>query len=147
MFFRRRGYDQQSEYVGNQNAVCNLRSSGINHKPISLPPHTGPELAFEEEHPSFNKVDIRRFDYIFPVVKYAPAHFQPGPVYFGGEAAQIGNQPWNFSQVWTAQSTPKQMDWAFKPSFKGTQSAAAIQVAQQAMSQLLAMRSINSASG
>lgn len=123
--------------------MCNLRSSGGSTK---LPAHTSPELQFIEDQPSFNKTDIRKFQYTFPVVKYSPAMFQPGPVYFGGEAAQIGHQPWNYSQVWTAYSTPKQMDWSYKPAYRGTQSAASYQVAQTTMYQLLQMRSINNAS-
>lgn len=110
-----------------------------------LPPKTGPALQFIETEPSFNKTEVRKFTYVFPVVKYAPAMFQPGPVYRGGEAAQIGHQPWNFSQVWTAYSTPKQMDYAYKHGYRGTQSTASYQVAQTTMYQLLQMRSINNA--
>lgn len=127
--------------------MCNLKMSGARSKITGLPPHTGPVIQFIEEQPSFNKTDITRFSYIAPVVKYAPAHFQPGPVYFGGEAAQIGHQPWNFTQEWTAYNTPKQMDWSFKPAYKGSQSAASYQVAQQAIAQLLSMRSINNLGG
>lgn len=119
--------------------MCNLKKGGS----TKLPPMTGPQLGFIEEQPSFNKTDITKFSYVFPVVKYSPAMFQPGPVYRGGEAAQIGHQPWNFSQVWTAYSTPRQMDWSFVPSYKGTQSAASYQVAQQTMYQMLQLRSIN----
>lgn len=122
--------------------MCNLKSGGSHTK---LPPHTGPQLEFIEEQPSFNKTDVTKFQYVFPVVKYAPAMFQPGPSYRGGEAAQIGHQPWNYSQVWTAYSTPKQMDWSYKPAYRGTQSAASYQVAQQTMYQLLQLRSINNA--
>lgn len=121
-----------------------LRRSGINNGVSHLPPKTGPVLGFIEEQPSFNKTDVVRFNYVFPVSKYSPAQFQPGPVYFGGEAAQIGHQPFNFTDAWTAYSTPQQMDWSYKPSYKGTQSAASYLVSQQAMSRLLALRSINS---
>lgn len=122
-----------------------MRMSGHSSNISKLPPHTGPQLQFIEEQPSFNKVSRTEFTYVFPVSAYCPAFFQPGPVYRGGEAAQIGHQSWNFSQIWTAYSTPKQMDWAYKPGYRGTQSAASFQVAQQAMFQMLQMRSINSA--
>lgn len=112
-------------------------------KPTKLPAHPQVQLDFYGKE-SFNDVHARMFDYVFPVVKYAPAHFQPGPVYYDPIAWRVGHQSWNFSQVWTAYSTPKQMDYHFVPSYKGSQSAASFAVAQNAMSQLLAMRSINS---
>ena len=119
----------------------------MNARPQKLPPHPGQVLMFENFQGGNFKLGRGlpdSFNYIAPTPKYAPAQFQPGPVYYGGEAASIGNQPWNFSQVWTAYSTPKQMDWAYKKAYRGTQSAASFALAQQSMAQLLALRSINS---
>lgn len=113
-----------------------------------MPAHSGQPLNFEVD--SGLRMGSRlpeSFNYIAPVCKYSPAMFQPGPVYRGGEAASIGKQPWNFSQVWTAYSTPSQMSWAYGPSYKGTQSTASYAVSQQAMANLLAMRSINAGRG
>jgi len=111
-----------------------------------MPPHPGQALSFTKGNNLVNNT-IQSFTYVAPVVKYSCASSQPGPVYRGGEAAAIGNQPWNFSQVWTAYSTPSQMDWAYSAGYKGTQSAASFALAQNAISQLLALRSINSSGG
>lgn len=127
--------------------MCNLRYSGQRGRNNKLPPHTGPQLQFTGEiNPSFNKTDIVGFNYIFPLPKYAPAHFQPGPVYFGGEASAIGKQPYNYQNPFPAMMTPGLVNWTFMHVGKGTQSAASYQIAQQAMYNLLAMRGINNAS-
>lgn len=111
-----------------------------------MPPHPGQLVGFTggqgQNLVGHNK---QEFTYIAPVVKYSPAMFQPGPVYWEGLPAKIGHQPWNWSDVWTAYSTPSQMDFAYGPSFKGTQSAASFAIAQQAISNMLALRSINNA--
>lgn len=73
-------------------------------------------------------------------MKYAPAQFQPGPVYRGGEAAAIGHQPWNFTDAWTAYSQPHTLAPVYLQSYKGSQSAATYSVAQQAMALLLNQR-------
>lgn len=109
-----------------------------------MPPHGGVPLSFVHTGIKETAGLPESFNYIAPVVKYSPAAFQPGPVYRSGRAAAIGHQPWNFSQAWTAYSTPSQMDWAYGPIFKGTQSAASFAVAQNAISQMLQLRSINS---
>lgn len=109
----------------------------------SMPAHPGQPLDFVKTGIKESTGIPESFNYIAPVVKYAPAEFQPGPVYRGGLATAVGHQPWNFTDAWTAYSTPAQMDYAYVASYKGSQSAASYAVAQQAISQLLALRSIN----
>lgn len=108
-----------------------------------LPPHGGQMLGFIHTGIKETAGLPEAFNYVAPVVKYSPACFQPGPVYRSGLAAAVGHQPWNWSDRWTAYSTPSQMDWAYGPIFKGTQSAASFAVAQNAISQMLQLRSIN----
>jgi hypothetical protein len=109
-----------------------------------MPPHPYQPVGFTNGQ-NLQINEVQRFNYVAPVVKYSPAMFQPGPVYSGGIASAIGHQPWNWSDVWTAYSTPSQMDFAYGHSFKGTQSTASFAIAQQAISNMLALRSINSA--
>lgn len=109
-----------------------------------MPPHPGQMVGFTNG-PNLVINDVQKFTYVAPVVKYSPAMFQPGPVYWEGLPAKIGHQPWNWSDVWTAYSTPSQMDFAYGPAFKGSQSTASFAIAQQAISNMLALRSINSA--
>jgi len=113
-------------------------------KTTRMPAHPGQPLDFtRNQNFDMGRGFADSFNYIAPVVKYAPAQFQPGPSYRGGEAAAIGNQPWNFSDQWTGYSTPSQMAWAYQPGYRGTQSAASFALAQQAMMQLLQLRSVN----
>lgn len=113
-----------------------------------MPPHTGTQLAWTEDAGLKTGMGMQTgFTYVAPVVKYSPAAAQPGPVYWTCDATKVGHQPWNFSQVWTAYSTPSQMDWAYSAGYKGTQSAASFALAQNAISQLLALRSINNSGG
>lgn len=125
--------------------MCDLKITGHIHGPTKLPPHGGQLLEFTRNaNLQVGSGFGDGFTYVFPVVKYSPASFQPGPVYWEGLLPKIGHQPYNFDQIWTAYSTPKQMDWTTKPSYKGTQSAASYALSQQTISQLLQLRSINS---
>jgi len=117
-------------------------------KTSRMPPHPGQALMFVRDTNLETGSRLpESFNYIAPVVKYAPAQFQPGPVYRSGLAASIGHQPWNFTDAWTAYSTPSQMDWAYSPGYRGTQSAASYALSQQAMMQLLQLRSVNASNG
>lgn len=126
--------------------MCNMRRTGLSQGATKLPPHGGQPLEFTRKtNLQLGQGLNDGFNYIAPVVKYSPAAFQPGPVYRSGLASSIGHQPYNFYQTWTAYSTPKQTDYTFLPSYKGTQSTASYSLAQNTMSRLLSMRSSNNA--
>lgn len=121
-----------------------MRLSGRYGNNTKIPSHGGQNLTFTG-NVSFNNVNPRGFNYVFPLNAFVPFMFQPGAIYRGGEATSIGHQPFNYNVgANVAYSTPTLMDYAFKPSFRGTQSAASFSISQQAMSQLLQQRSINS---
>lgn len=112
-------------------------------KVTRLPSHPQPQLGWASDD---NKVLGRglkdSFTYIAPVVKYAPAEFQPGPVYRGGEAATHGHQPFNWSDTWTAYSQPRIPNIKYLQVYKGSQSAASYAVAQRAVSMMLQQRGL-----
>lgn len=125
--------------------MCNLKRTGPSQGATKLPPHGGHYLDWVRKSGLRVGLGIGdEFNYVAPVVKYSPAAFQPGPVYISGLAAAVGHQPFNYQQPWVAYSTPKQTDYSFFPSYKGSQSAASYAISQRSMSQLLAMRSVNS---
>lgn len=120
------------------------KSGGLGTKPTPLPAHPEQDLyPVRDANLRVGKGLAESFNYVFPVSKYCPANFQPGPVYRGGEAAAIGNQPYLFDQSNVGKHTPSIMDWKTLPVFKGTQSAASFAIAQQTMYQMIALRSIN----
>lgn len=123
-----------------------MKRAGLSQGATKLPAHGGQPLDFTRKVNLLTGLGLPDgFNYIAPVVKYSPAAFQPGPVYVGGLASPIGHQPYNFDQIWTAYSTPKQMDYASVPSYKGSQSTASYSMAQNTMSRLIYMRSVNNA--
>lgn len=124
--------------------MCDMKRAGISHGPTILPPHGGQPLDFKRDGGLRVGSGLPDgFNYVFPVVKYSPAAFQPGPVYRSGIASSIGHQPYNFQQIWTAYSTPKQTDYTFLPSYKGSQSTASYSLAQNTMSRLINMKGNN----
>jgi hypothetical protein len=122
--------------------MCRMKRTGFSQGATKLPSHGGQPLNFTRNTGLQLGSGLNDgFNYVAPVVKYAPAQFQPGPVYRSGEAARVGHQPYNFDQKWVAYSTPRQTDYKYIPSYKGTQSTASYSLAQNTMSRLISMRS------
>jgi hypothetical protein len=80
------------------------------------------------------------FNYIAPVVKYAPPNFQPGPVYRSGLAAAIKNQPYMSSDMWIAGQTPNMPNYYTMQSGMTKQSSAGVAQSQAIMGQILMKR-------
>lgn len=107
-----------------------------------MPSHPQPNLDFTQNaNRRMGSFFHDSFTYIAPLPKYAPAQFQPGPVYRGGEAAAIGHQPYNWTDQWTAYQTPRYWQQVNLQVYKGSQSTASFSVAQNAIAMLLAQRS------
>lgn len=111
--------------------------------PTKLPPHPQPVLNWTVNANSrLGRNQGDGFTFVFPTPKYYPPAFQPGPgnIYLGGEAAAIGNQPYNYTQVFSSASTPRNIDFLHLQMYASKNSPAQTLIAQQTMSTLLSLR-------